>query len=421
MKRWMLLLMAMGSLIVACGHKDGDPTPGDDDDDDATGPALVTIAGLTPGEPAWVVLHDADGNVVSFQQTNEVGTALVELDGEYMISAVRHRAITTWTAVLPGDDLIAGSPLIPPDPFPPQVEVTLPGDYAGASSYTVSIGCTDLTVNGTAQPVSLDVDLRCDDEVVDVVAAARDGNGNALAISVLTDLTLSGPLTSVTLNAWDTALETVNLNLLNAPDYTAQVAGSLSALSGLLPFAVNSGGVQAATPGSNTTIAADVPPGFGDGALIGSGVMYDDGVSTSARLEVVTGSVPSGYTVDLSTDLLAQVTDGAIDDGDPDRPIITGTVPNGGDAATFTLAWDDANGDDWKWELHTPPGTATAPFPALPDELAEARPATLTGAIIEVEDYSYLDDYDAYRNDLQTIPDLGAVEFLQLSRTQIAP
>lgn len=75
--------------------------------------------------------------------------------------------------------------------------MTLPGAFAGATSYRVDIGCSYVTVPTADAPVSLQILLPCGPTVSAVAVAIADG-GSELAFTTATDVLLSGTAPALT-------------------------------------------------------------------------------------------------------------------------------------------------------------------------------------------------------------------------------
>src|SRR5882672_3062960 len=144
----------MLAVIVAGCSGSGTGTGGPDD---------VSVTIYSAGAPvrgAQVVFHASDGAVIATAMTDDAGhasypmpdggmvtvpAAVLSLDGGALSDArtqMYPHWLTTFAGVIPGEQIVIGKP----PPATPLVStraiVSLPGAYAGATSYHVDTGCS---------------------------------------------------------------------------------------------------------------------------------------------------------------------------------------------------------------------------------------------------------------------------------------
>jgi len=340
-----LSLACTFALSVACGSIANKADAGGGGDDasggdgggnvadaapDAATFGMVTVNVFVGGNPApsvAVMYHKADGSYIGSMLTDSNGqviiadmpvggavTAPVSPYGD--ASTATKKFLTSVTHVQLGDVISIGrSTLSGSDPTAGTMSVTMPGTFAGARTYAVTVGCntsTTATAGASLKPV---IQSSCvpSSNAIDVVAYARDGSGNRIAYSAVASVPLSGTAPnmtgSVNMPAWQTGLGLYTLALNNAP---ADIQVNPS-------FVGYKQDVRVDAPSTTTTSVA-MGTGLSTPFLMIPGFFQSTSVAVRARIPVGQGTAdsylakradvsptaanPEQVSWDLTTDLL---------------------------------------------------------------------------------------------------------------------
>ncbi len=250
---------------------------------DDTGPATVTVLAGGPVEGVEVLFHDPDGSVRSRVFTGADGEATaVVAPGALATVAWFTRfpppqggyTLETVAELNPGEAVVVGSSRLPVPTG--QVDVTLPGTYAGAAGYRVDIGCNYVAVSAADAPVSVLVRSPCGSTVSAVAVAIAPG-GSALAFSTATDVPLSGAppalAGSIALPAWRTDFGELDLAASNAPAGASMLYSTLAQRRNGVWFPLWADAVPV-VPGGSAALVLPFVGGLGDSAQLEVSLLY---------------------------------------------------------------------------------------------------------------------------------------------------
>jgi hypothetical protein len=273
-------------------------------------------------------------------------------------------------------------------PTPVTFDVTLPGDFGGASLYFVEAGCSSSLVFATGTPVELDL-ADCGSSA-DVIALAYDMSQALVAYSFATGL---DPTTgATTLGAWQTDIQTFTLTVNNIPNTVDGVDTVMSLRRGNWTFAPSGGALDV----NAGTIDLMYPPGFGDGIEFGAEAYWAD--ESYAGIFRGEGSVSGTGTIDFANALPVPESV-SVDDTDAARPALNWTgSTDGADAIGLFTAWDDGGSNAGFWQLIMPGGTASGQmFPELGTDYASNAPVAgnFLGQVLML-DYDHISGLDEF-------------------------
>jgi hypothetical protein len=319
-----------------------------------------------------VVVHCADGRAIAHTKTAADGTATVDVVPGGMVTLLRkdgtyvgHR---TFVGVQPGDHITDQE-----EPLSSSVAtlmVTLPGAFAGASSYTASAGCAAATpITDPAGTVALDVSDVCAGSPATgaALALALDASGKPIAYAGASGISLAGGTAMVTLGAWQTDLVSLPLSVMN---YSSTIGAGVDygLFSGSTSFRL---GAKQLVMAGGTTLPVLVPGSFGDAFYVKATTIVlapasgDQGYDTLYRRYA---PIPASVTMDFAADSPPRIHGIEVNAINVARPVVSWTIdgtPPATDEVAIFLGY--ANGD---WSLEGPPAALTSPFrvPALPDD-----------------------------------------------------
>jgi hypothetical protein len=383
----------------------GDAMPGDapalDAEPDASTAGEVIVR-APEGFPMTVVFQDPTGAVISTKTSTLGEVSEIVVPGS-MITSVpliftgkgpSRTTIVTITGVEPGEiyELLQG--------FGQQVigdvELALPGPYAGGFYYTADFGCGEIFVDPMV-PQTYGVESRCagtSSTSISVLAYVRDSKDALLAYSYVENAPVSSTtVNTATLGPWQTVFETTDVQLTN-PQAEAGYARVTYAVrkngADLLPVAQNM-----LDPNMAETLSFDIAP-VGDGASTRIAAEYRAGGVSFLN---IAAARTSPMTVDLSAELLGVVMDATstTTPGDPERPTVSWTPLAGVDAAILNVRMSNPDID---WVVTLRGDNTPFKLPELSDEYADLRPTVDTAidatfnVMIEV---NTVPDYRAYR------------------------
>lgn len=411
----MRLAIALSLLAAACGGGDDADVPDavvqEPDafvpDADPRGPVTIGVEANGQGVPGIdIVFNDVDGSVISSLQTGTDGTAtenvLAGSSATILISPDTDQYATiTYLAVEPGDNLTfvfeGGNPTDVGD-----LQVTLPGIAAGATSYEISLGCgVVLTTATPAVPVTGTINSDClgSDNNIDVWVVALDAGNNPVAYEHAKDVAVvAAGTTNVTLDAWQDVTDQLDVTLTNVP---AGITGA-----GLEPhWRVDGldfggfGGGGAASGGTIHALSSLPQGGFVDRLQYGLFMQLGNAFH---GLLVAHANVPTTPAHNLATLLLPTMT--AASAADASSHLEVSYTADGSfdsaDGAIVLASWTDgaAGIESHAAYILVPPDAGTTfTLPDLPDPLSAFR--TSADATFDVPSLIWLeaDFTDGYR------------------------
>jgi hypothetical protein len=410
---------AIAAAVLAACPAEGPTGP-------VTGPATITILGGGPVQGVEVLFHEPDGSVRSRALTGADGKATAVVAPGALATVVgffpgttNAYSLDTVAGLNPGDAVLVGTPT----PLPMatgQVDVTLPGDFVGASSYRVDIGCGYATAAASDAPVSVLVRSSCGTTVSAVAVAIADG-GIELAFSTATDIPLSGAppalAGSITLPAWTTDFGSLALTASSAPAGASLLYSTLEPRRNGVRFH-GSEALASVAPGGSAALALPFARGLGTSSRLSVSVMYaplGPGGNGTWMANDVDPSTPGS--IDLTAGVPPRLSPPSVS-GAPGALTASwtsaGTDPSL-DAQFLDLVWPGTSSDHY-WRVMLPPGPTSFAFPTIPDDLAAWLPppgAPSLGGIRAV-DMSTVVGYQAFKATYwtsfmhQTLPESGA-------------
>jgi len=392
-------LAAVFAALAACGGGGGsngsDAGTSDAGNADAAthGPVTVRIyRSAAPVDMATVMYNDADGTFLGTVLTDGAGTVTIDdfpVGGSITAVADPYGrpisgVLTSITNVELGDTLIIGkTPTARSSVSAGPFTVAFTGTVGGASQYAAMGGCDRVFTDTPATPITLTLRQVCvPGSTIDVAGYAQDAFDNRLGYAVVTDVARGSGV--ATLPPWASDLATYSLTA-ESPPRILQVDGFYTGYRQGIPIdEVNRLGSQIQGSGSQE-FAWKLAGGFFTGAGYGVDVRFGDGTvdgaalsSLGRRLDQVpaAGATDTG-TVDLSADLLPEVSDVMPSASDPLGVVYTATgapVCDGStsaDAAIWALVGNDG-ATTTTWLVLSPGDLASGTqLPALDPDLAD--------------------------------------------------
>jgi hypothetical protein len=381
----------------------------------------VTVVVYDEGAPVserWVVFHDRDGNVVSRIESGPDGKASAPVPPGGMITVAHGESLqhlVSFLDVEPGDEIVVGD-TGKSSPVPHQLgaaRLLLPGPYAAAARYEVSLGVGQTDVDPTT-PTSLPVLERflADDGNFKTVAEALADDGQPLAYAfawgswTAAGTTTADATTDVPLGPWKKDFRSFEIALGDPPEGASSVEGRLSIFSKdddrfdrpLRRASLGEAREEA------TALVFGVPPQLGSEALYRLDVTCADSPDKLVLVQRREQLEPR-VAVDLGRALLPRVSDVVADVTSASaRPTIRWSVAGDpkrrgeADAIIVRASWPETR--EHVWTLVMPPTTdPTIRLPALPPELSswqpDGRPLTAAAALVEA---SFYDGYRSVRH-----------------------
>lgn len=389
MKRTLASVLAL-CLAAACGHKPG-PGPGPDETQ------VRVLAGKDPLSGAPVVFHAGDGRALSQAVTDAQGRASYALPDGGAVTAIIEvgasaPAMRTVFDVSAGDEVVFGRDYpLTPEPIL-TATLALPGSYPGAASYEVQTNCASGAVPDPDSSVELELDTGCL-PMFDVLGVARDGNGDVIATSASVNIPAAQFEINVQLSAWNDTLQTVSIDLLNAPGGSLEAFARAYKLDQGSELSVESEQSALASPTSDVSFDVLVPPGVGTLTGYTTGIRFEDTVGST----YVIGQAAAGdasVTLDGLADLPPRTFAPAVDTADLARPVVNWSAESvfqSADATFVRLSWSNSS-----WQLVLPGAEATTvTVPALPDSLDAYRPQQApTSTRVRVIDFNWISGFD---------------------------
>jgi hypothetical protein len=371
MNAWLCSL----SFLVACGDSSMAPSP----DAPPVTPASVSVYtayplvantdGVMPRAGATVVVHDAAGNLIDRQVTDESGIAVTQPGASVTVAPPPGLPgpFYTWVDVAPGDHLYTSQPWGGPMPGMHQVTVTIPRDGDDVTSYIVSgagfgghldtiPASGDLTLTATVSDDAPPTE--------DLVVEADHSDGHKRFL-VIRDAATTGAVDAST-RAWADPAP-IDLTLEGFHDDTRALLVVYSLRASGKPLWVADHVQNAA----NGTLAAhlDSPGALGDGTALQLVYQRLNAQRRALCAFTMNGATP---TVDLAALSPPAATNVTITggrafawtaDGDPAR------------AAATMLDFRSADAGDSSWSVMLPPDRRSFELPAMPADLPAFPPA----------------------------------------------
>jgi hypothetical protein len=422
------LTCVVSALVLAvaagCGGEDESFTDGGPDappdaeidapvDAPTMGTATITVRGM--GNPVMgvnIVWNDPTGAVQTSETTDATGMASETIMTGSSVSifvtvngGTTTRFITiTYLAIEPNDNLVWEFDG-PPPVTSTTATITLPGVQVGATSYDVSAGCVETTVNSVVQPVTLVIPTAClgSDTNIDIVATARDTNGAPLSYDTAR-AAVTGATTNVTLDAWQTTYAPLTYTLTNPPADATGVG---------LENHFRIDGVHFDGPGGGGGFAggmATITSGYWNGNVVNRlqyAIFIGRTVGSppvAAGASVILAGVPNtpaAVTHDLST-LLPRINSASLT-GPGGRQTITWD-PAGSfasvDGALILTQWTEPTEQHQSFVMAPPDVSSPLTMPLIPDGLMQYRPGTnptFQAPTLIFADADYMAGYDIFR------------------------
>ncbi len=376
------------------------------------GPVTVTVS--SEGAPIMgidIVFNNPDGTVNGVEQTGSTGQASRDLQiggsATIVVDTGEGMVGITFAAVEPGDNLEFEF-----DPPPPtdagDFSATLPGAFAGATSYEVSLGCTTV---GNSAPDALGGDIPSDclgsDSTIDAFASAYDADGDLVAYDHVKDVAVaSGGTTNLVFDAWQTAGSPFTLTFTNTPTGVPGAGMETSWLVDGVGFEGFGGGGGPPTAGTLTVQSAYPAGGFAE--QMRYTVFYQMGAEATDGFGVIAAAhadAPATATHDLGALSLPGISSASASasDGRVEVAFTPGSSLAAADGGLVLLGWADTTPgtvtDQW-FVLVPPDLPATWELPEMPDDVSGFIPgagATFETPTVIFAEGDYIDGYDEWR------------------------
>jgi hypothetical protein len=350
-------------------------------DVDAGPRGIAVVIADREGKPvagATVVFHDATGAVIDTATTDAAGRAYRPGVGPQMVTAAVGTAATddtnlhTWTGVEDGDVLRMVVEARGAQRAAPSYNVTFPGAFAGASSYTVDVEECQAFSGDPPTPQTLFLYPGCARATNALLGTARDQAGSAIAFSSLKGLVTPPDAGSApaALPAW-AAPTPVVLGIENPPGVRA-VRAVYTQIVGTVPYRQE--GFFQGDGGAPFGSAA----GFPD-AVQALAVNGGFGGSTQAVGKRVAPT--ASIIIDFAQSLPA-ITGATNDLTDRARPTIAWKSDQpltSSDGGGVRIRWFRNNESTGNWTFTVAPTATSVKAPALPAALAAWLPQAQDG------------------------------------------
>jgi hypothetical protein len=343
-----------------------------------------------------VVFHDDKGAVLETKESTATGKVVHAGSDAKMVSALvavsNRRQIVTWTGVEVGDDLkltVADGSFDETVGYYQVNIATTFDDAGGMFDYPVSGPCGSNTAYGTA--AQLPLQQSCLRPQNAVLVASSFGTPGGYAFKKNLPPVTDGGTYQVSVDGWLPPTP-VTLSVTNAPPQ-APFSNSLYEIANGAAFENGAG-----TSENDIDWTYPTATKFAD-AL--QAMIETQGLSGQRKTLTKRVAPTATIAFDWST-LLPDLTDGAIDATNHQRPVISWagtTAGTDGGAIQFSYGGtDDAN---YSWTLIVPPGATTVTAPAMPTEAASFIPVTeswMSEPTILFVEADVLADYKTFRN-----------------------
>jgi hypothetical protein len=360
---------------------DGGTPPGQDgaapdapeDAKPAAASVAVTKADGSPAVSIPVVVHDANGAVVSLLATGADGKLTIDPPPpmvSVLLSNGRTKHVVTWLGVQPGDVLNARD-LAPYNPTTGSYTVTFGLPPVAQEDYRANVGdCAGYLFQRTPAPISVPMYSAC----------AKPGNVNAVLLRGRTQNAdqyfafkkgnppppADGGTVDVAVGPWS-AFQTVDVSATNPPA-SASLVGGLDEIAGAQVFANDPTPMDIVKPATFR-----VGPGFADAHQ----AYVRATLGTSSFLTIAKRSAPAATAnIDLSQALPA-ITGATLDRKEFKRPKIAWTAAASlasTDGGSVVIEWSKPNEDARGWTFIVPPTATSLQAPALPATVDDWAP-----------------------------------------------
>jgi hypothetical protein len=382
------------------------------------GPAPVTVTVYDEGTPEVgvdVVFYDGEGNVLDQRLTGGDGSAssVVPEGGSVIVLQIDEfgRRVASVTAdVAPGDDLIVGSRA---GAFVSEQVGTITINWpsgavpAGTAQLQIELGCSTTGYGDTATPAVVAIYDYCLSQGSDVtvVATALDNAFVPLAYSVQPDVALTGsPLTATTtLGAWRTDFATLSLTATNTPAGVSVVNPEFQLYANGQNYYVDSPPGAMPTPGGSATFDISFAKNFAEAGQYGVFLAHGDpGMPNGVQIWLTrTSSIPASATVDLTADLLPNVSvaQATMMAGRPVFEWSSDAPQTEADGLYMQFFWSDGSVEHRTLVLASPGSQPPYEVPALPAALSAWQPpaSAMLGAQVVYVELDNVSDFDALR------------------------
>lgn len=391
------------------GPTDTGPTP---DSGPITGPVTVRFEVNGQPYPGTAVFHDPSGAVTAVvSSTTGIAQSVVVAGSMVTVPAFIFtgkgpslQELRTVVGVVPGEEYRV-TPFFSeggPSTQLGDLQVSLPGVYAGADSYSYEYGCGRSYFFDPLMPELVVLDDFCtgsSSTTVGVLAVAYDVAGTPLAYTFVENAPIvAGGVTQVNLPAWQTAFVDLGVTFTNPPPNAVEVTFQRELAYQGRRFA----GVF-----TNVDLLAAPPlvgpwsvPPFGQGTITGILFPRDDVPGQSYQFSQEVGRAP--LTVDLGAMLLPAETSSVTPDPlVPARPTFGWIMSTPVDAHILQLTYDIPG---VAWAILVPSGLTSFRAPELPVELEFLAPEVGTGfysGVISI-DLVGVQSYDLVRAGLRS-------------------
>lgn len=426
----LICVFALATSIIGCGDDDGggnaDATSSNDSaaaadamasidaapDAAVAGTATITVqaGAANPIGGVDVVWFDSAGAVLDHEATNITGKASHEiLPGSAVTLAIMAgptRFTVTYLDIKPGDDLVwdfggGGGGAVS------DLEIDLPGTFAGATRYEINWGCGSANTNNPNTTITGNaIQASClgSDNNIDGVAVAYQGDTPVAYDHVTGVAVSSGGTTTMTFDAWQTATDPLDVTLTNLPADVMGAGLDTNIRIDGLDFPGPSGG--GAVSNGSVTINTGYYQGFPSDpvqytAFLGRGTVQNpEGISIV--LAQRTGK-PAAVTHDLSN-LLPTVTNVAAATASDQLELswtASGSLASA-DGILLLTSWTDSATNYTSYVMAPPGSSSPLLVPKLPEDLASFRPtgtAVFQTPTFIVTEADFVNGYDEYRPD----------------------
>jgi hypothetical protein len=386
------------------GPTDTGPTP---DSGPITGPVTVRFEVNGQPYPGTAVFHDPSGAVTAVLSSTTGSVQSVVVAGSMVTvpaftftgKGPSLQELRTVVGVVPGEEYLVTPFFSEGGPANQlgDLEVSLPGLYAGADSYSYEYGCGVSFFFDPLTPELVPLDDFCTGSsttTVGVLAVARDAAASPIAYTFLENVpVVAGGVTQVNLPAWQTAFVDLGVTFTNPPPSSGEVTfqRELSYQGRRFGGVFTQVDLSVAPPWAS---AWNVAP-FGQGTVTGILFPRNDVPGESYQFSHEAGLAP--LNVDLGTLLLPAETSSVTPDPlVPERPTFGWIMSTPVDAHILHLSYESPGAS---WSFLVPAGQTSFRAPELPVELESLAPEPGTNfysGVISI-DVVGLQSYDLVR------------------------
>jgi hypothetical protein len=389
---------------AACGEPD---EPGPDD-------VVVTVyeSGV-PASGAIVWFSDAAGDPIAEGETGGDGVFFAAVPAGSSVTAALLTPDTdpaewllhTIAGTEPGDRLEAGSGRAVDRTMLGGLDASLPGAFAGAAYYEVSIGCRS-SQQAAVQPVRVWVTADCltAEARVAVAAYALDDAGTAIAFApaVDVDAPATGEVAPVALGAWRTDFAAFTVTVGGVPAGAASVRSQLTLFRAGAAFPA--GAQLAEMPAAATVAHAYAYPAELATRLAWQAAVLDASTTGLRTLTVSPAAgLPDDGAFDLAADDFPTLAAAAGVIGGGGSPLLSCQVAGDAERADGVYAfaqWVNPNFSQLSWHMFAPPGAAVElAYPRLPESMRLYRGvlAAPVEASVHLVAADHIADHAAFR------------------------